>query len=352
MLDRAPIWSMLSSTVRGLGSRTLGASILLGVLALAGCGAGATDLEDYQRRVARVLAIDRPAGEVPVRRFPRPRDLRFAIDAQSISWGEFADLHRCDLGDLAGSRNSGLGRVQGDLERLQYALRWLNAADACAVGSAEAALVNKLVAAKRATLGQLVFNALFASAEMQSFLGPAAAIGTASPAPALSTLRSLLAGPPAALSSADLGQALRTLREGASAGASQSEWGRIRSTLSFVSEALVAAAPGLCRNGQQTPRAERLRRIFFGYYVERVQPSIARRLNADRQWIAALASLHRELPARSPAYDLWYRQTLAEDQGDSEWQRTLEVLRQHSQAWQVLAKQCNLRLLPEEPSGL
>lgn len=334
-------------------------AVLPVTLALAACsgGSGAPELEDYERRVARVLELPAEQLEAVYTTLPRPRELRLPLPEQSVSWGDFAELHRCDLGGLAGYRNSGLGRMQDAVERLRYEARWLAAGDQCrrvAARPSAIALAERLVTTKRAVLERLTFNAVFAGPEFQDWLGAAAGAGTASPEPVLLTLRAAVAdldaGNQGAAQIDQLTAALAQLPAVASAGPAQRSWARYRAGLALVTAGLKAKGGAVCRSGTPTPRARRLERVFRKYYVLEVQPLIARQLNADRRWLQALEALVAATPVRSTPFDRWYERTLSLEADDSEWRRTLTALRTHAGAWQAFADSCGLRLLPQ-PGG-
>jgi Protein of unknown function (DUF3080) len=64
--------------------------------------------------------------------WPSRRALTLPIVALEIDAVEFVALHGCDLGALAGYRNSPLGRVQSASQRLGYEAEWLRVVERCA----------------------------------------------------------------------------------------------------------------------------------------------------------------------------------------------------------------------------
>ena len=325
-------------------------------LFLAGCSNRTEDfavLDEYALRVSRVLEVDLATTPRSLA-FPGSRTLRLPVAGQTIGWAAFAELHRCDMGDLAGFRNSGLGRVQQGLERLSYEVRWLQAADRCvARDTAVPESVMTVYRQKVAEIAPLLFNATVAGPEFRGWLGVDGRKGTAS---ADQPLRQLYAAVPEIDAAAPvpgrgldvdaIRGGLELLRGARQGGASIRYWERSRATLLAIAEALEAQAATVCRNARSTPRWQRLKRVFDRFYVAGVQPTLASRIAADRSWVRALAQLVDRLPVRSPAFDDWYAQAASETSTNSAWRELPAVTRRHAQAWQVLAERCGASLLP------
>ena len=136
----------------------------LEVFLLSAC-APTGERSDYPERVASVL--DRPLEmvEASLAFTPTRKALRVEVPPLSINALEFAELHRCDMGDLVGARNSGLGRLAPDSQRLGYEIQWL-----CRSQSCEIDWVAEMRATKAQQLSKQVWNAVFAGPEFANFL--------------------------------------------------------------------------------------------------------------------------------------------------------------------------------------
>ncbi|MEM1232269.1 MAG: DUF3080 family protein, partial [Pseudomonadota bacterium] len=150
--------------------------LLLLLMLLGSCGSASDPASEYVRRIARVLEQPIPTLRVdnPVP-LPAIRELRQPFAGAKVDWVEFAQLHRCDIGDLLGYRNSSLGRVMSASERYRYERRWVTVAARCQAGLGEAdvdtrALLERLRAAKARDSETAFWNLVFAGTAMQRWL--------------------------------------------------------------------------------------------------------------------------------------------------------------------------------------
>ncbi len=142
---------------------------------LCGCQGDAAQFryEDYNTRLARSLkveAADFVDTVAPARR-PRKRDMLQASVGSTISMIDFLKLYHCKLGEVIGERNSVLGKVAPDSQRLFNDLAFLQHAPEC-IEQLQAEqnddLAEKLIeanASKRASLAASIANATLASDE-------------------------------------------------------------------------------------------------------------------------------------------------------------------------------------------
>lgn len=313
--------------------------------AASGCQPSGPDavLSDYLTRVARIVeqpvVLGRPEVLPP---YPDARELTIDIPRQTIDVGEFFELHGCDMGALVGLRNSPLGRVQTPSQRLGYEAAWLAALSHCGGGAAEWALT--LGDGKRALLPALFWNATFAASEMRTAMGGAAAPTDADLADVLRSLhdsyRALGAG---TFDIAELEQTLARLRTGSWVGPARQRWSEWRRHLHATSVLLGPAAPRLCLNQQPTPRSRRLQNVFLGFYVEQIQPELAREMGRHAAWIDEIERLIEALGLVVPdAYQRWHAAVLDPADAASEWQRTRWAVTDHARAWQRLLAACGI----------
>lgn len=323
--------------------------VLVLAACLGGCAPDTPDavLDEYLTRVARV-AEGEPvlAAPSPGPPYPARRALDVDIPARTIDVAEFFDLHGCDMGALIGFRNSPLGRVQTASQRLGYEAAWLAAAERCGADAAE--WMRGIGAEKRTLLPALFWNATFAAEEMRTALGGAGAAPVADFADVLRGLNdSLTALLDGRFDLGNLEARLARLRQASWVGHARGEWSRWRRHLDAVGRLVRGALPEICLTGDPTPRAERLQRVFTLFYVERIQPDIARRMRAQEAWLRELERLSTRLAdVRPPAFTRWYRAVLAADVPGSEWQRTRQAVIDHAEAWQHLFAGCGIEPFP------
>lgn len=342
----------------------------MGLLVLLGACADASDgSTQYLTRLARVL--DRPVPQpavLPVVSYPDRRALRLPYSEASLDWLEFARLHRCDMGDLLGYRNSGLGRVMGALERYRYEQAWAQVAERCArdpalaAGPATQALLARLRQEKARDARLAWWNLVFAGPELQRWWRPrgaadwsSAEVARPTAATALLALRQYepppvgqdeaVPGAVIASSLAPLGQQLAVLAEATGGGAALERWARAAMLLRQATTLLAGASARLCRNGQPTPSAQRLKNVFRKFYVAQLQGELALATNADRPWVEQFnAMVARNEALLPPVFARWHEATLSLSNEGSLWLATRQAFRNHSEAWQGFAKGCGLDL--------
>lgn len=312
-------------------------------LLLTGCAPETHEdvLTEYLVRVARVaegdVILPPPAPRPP---YPPHRDLAVPIPEQAIDVGQFFELHGCDMGDLVGLRNSPLGRLQAASQRLGYEAAWLQALGRCGEGAA--AWMTELAASKRETLPALFWNATFAAAEMR------VALGSARP-PAGGDLADILRGLGDSFDALEQGtfdlsrleQHLARLRQGSWAGPAREAWSVWRRHLDAAAALLEHARPDMCLTGKPTPRSRRLQNVFGKFYVEQIQPELARRMRRQEAWLTELERLGGRLaPVQPAAFTRWLDALALAP--DSEWQRTRRAVVAHAEAWQALFAHCGI----------
>ena len=285
--------------------------------------------------------------------FPGQRALALAIAPDRIDWLEFARLHRCDLGALIGYRNSRLGRVMQPVRRLDYELQWLAQGTRCrselqseSSSAATIALLDQALEHKQRQLQPIFWNAVMAGDEVQRWMGRSA---LQNPGVGAEPLHELIAQlqrlPQGDVSAAHTDRALQQLAQARRVGLAQKQWQEARWLLHSAAALLRQYGGTVCRNGQPTPKAQRLKAVFTRYYVGIEQPRLARWVNADASWVRALAELTQHSGTERPlAYRAWYQRVLDPDRPDSHWQQTRGAFQDHARAWQALAEACGMNL--------
>ena len=138
------------------------------LLAAAGCSGG----NDYEQALA-AAAGGLPSVTTPeLERYPSRRSLKLRVAEQRVGLGRFWALARdCGLGALVGNRNSAMGRVQADSQRLAYEQVFLARAGDCRarreLDDELAAALDQVLADKRRDLPALFWNAVVAGPEAE-----------------------------------------------------------------------------------------------------------------------------------------------------------------------------------------
>jgi hypothetical protein len=130
----------------------------------------------YLSRLGRTLAVDVLAPEqVSLARPPRPGKLRLAITPGNLGALDFLTLSGCAVQVTIGKRNSSLGRMARDSQRLLLELEYLQLAPECISyqrTQGRSALADTLQQAwllKQQQLPALIFNATLGGAEYRAF---------------------------------------------------------------------------------------------------------------------------------------------------------------------------------------
>jgi len=149
-------------------------ALLIAVLTLvSGCTDSLSNVEDYKDRLENVLnrKADDLNKEVQLT-FPSAKDLAVQAPEFELSIREFLGMRTCQLHTVIAQRNSQLGKVATDSQRLFNDLEILSLGPACVDKLGESTLANKLssfLTKKEAHLNTALWQALLASKEHKSF---------------------------------------------------------------------------------------------------------------------------------------------------------------------------------------
>ncbi|MYM63233.1 DUF3080 family protein [Pseudomaricurvus sp. HS19] len=350
--------------------------LLISLLLLTGCQPrhdGAALLDDYAWRMSNVFGFDWQAPALPVLQPPYPgrRQLQRSVTTTSINLLDFLKLSPCDLQRLLGERNSSLGKVMAESQRLAYELAFIESANRCirqlqADGdtSGLVQILSAAVRSKRASLADVHWNATWASPEFQTLFSeadhPVVASYWQQPlTELLESLESLLGGPgnwqPGAEES---WQSLRSRREqqlgvvarGNYLGQLRREMFQARLYLQAVERQVRErqARRPVCLMQRLSDDGRVMQRVMLRSYIGEVQPLLSaldRRLLQLRPLLQA--SLQQQSGLPQPMADYW-QQVWSEDAG-SEWQAFRAAVASHTRMWQELLHHCGLQ--PGTPAG-
>ena len=328
------------------------------LLLLSGCGRpDADDLwADYLERLARLARADVPAvSEWQRPLWPAPRDIRLPTPEWRSGWLRYLDMVGCDLMELVADRNSGLGRVQVPVVRLDYELRFVDEAQACLQSDAlpEDGDMRQWLATlreeKRAAMPVIYWNTVVGGNEIRRFLrqgevpakGPLLENRTAS----LQALESL-AGTAQQLSSGDLPASagnvpdhLQTL--------DLSRAGPVIDALALANRHLPRATAllrsvdtaTLCPRGAASQRANYFHNVLTKVYAAKVQPWLSAAWRDSEQLEKTLAPLLEHAPEPRPSVARWQDDVF----GNAGLRARMgEAIDAHTRAWQELLADCGL----------
>lgn len=319
---------------------------------LIGCGWADQEEPDLEQTLAQYAAavgnaLDRSvsATTMPPLLYPKTRQLQLGLPEHKIDWLQFAQLHVCDLGDLVGQRNSGLGRVALASQRLVYEITFIERLVACRHELPE--WLTELLQEKRAAVSLLWWNALFAGPEFRQAMASLASVAQSDTVddtvlPQLTHLR--MASDSTV--EATLEPLLQRIRS-AGFGQRVNNWQQISVVVGKVADALANRHPAVCLSGSPTPRSRRLVAVFQRHFVP-LQNRLARNQRVDMRWLDDLDQLAATFDAKPSAYVSWRQQI-----SDVRVELTQSLVR-HQQAWQNLLTQCGLpvqALVPEQEAA-
>jgi hypothetical protein len=321
---------------------------------LAGCADNDPDsaFELYLERLSGALSIGvSPREAPPIAALPAARGLRLDIGGSDIDVLDFLALSGCQLQVTIGRRNSSLGRLARDSQRLLLELEYLQLAPACIAYQREqgelqlAATLEKAWTQKNNQLTALIFNATLGGDEYRQFWKAPARPGNYPANTSSAVINSLQAVNDHARRwlagdfSAD-NLAFELLLADITAG----DGGALRQALAAQAGALQAANRMLARRMGRGPlctpplrpaAADILDNVIRKFFVAGTQPRAARLNHRYHELLPAITELEQILSdALPPTYRAWQQQRDAEL---AEW--TLAP-REHVSQLQAIQQPC------------
>ena len=307
--------------------------------------------QDYLGRLERLTRQPvPPASTLDLRPYPGNAALRRPLPDLRTGLLNYLALRHCDLMALVSERNSALGKLRSASLRLDYELTFIERGQRCLRGETLddpelIDLLQRTLDVKRDSLGDLFWNATWASDELRGFLnqspGPAGdpARGLEALGGLVSAGRALRASPPPhALP--DLERHLATLAGGAAGGAVLREIAAARVALEQALGMLESLdEDSLCPRGRASQRARYLRNLLDSVYGQEVQPYLADLDRRQRRLGERLRALRAASSGASPALDRWLDHYFG-PRGQSA--RLDRALRAHTERWQTVLGACGL----------
>jgi hypothetical protein len=338
--------------------------LFMTALLLSGCNpfsSAGPMMDEYVKRVARVLELDPELSELPsASTLPRRRDRQLAMPELEMGMLDFLSLYGCELQYVVGEKNSVMGKVMQPLNRLRYELRFIEAGEDCLPevdrdGVKES--LEEAIASKKETLPIVLWNATWGVEEMESLFTlakgdyPVAAEGNPVSDLTIDTnrintvTRQLLTG--------DLSPSLEFV------GAVQQRWQAEHRAGQLINSARLLVARlndasalleqriqgrPLCLDGKPNNQSDIVQNMFFSVYIEKIQPYVSNIMRARNQLIEPLSDLAAMQKDVMPAaFAEWYRYHLDEEAEASLWFRLDQAMARHIRLWQTLLEQCGLR---------
>lgn len=325
-------------------------------LAVAGCSRSGPEAayEEYVGRLARTLSVaapDQPATPA-VAALPAPRELHLEIQPGNLGALDFLALSGCAVQITIGKRNSSLGRLARDSQRLLLELEYLQLAPACIdyqrkQGKDELAdTLERAWKLKRRQLPASIYNATLGSGEYRQFWKKPAGEAADYPANTSSAVIASL--------EAINGHARRWLAGDFSADNREFELllgevatgdgGALLQALAAQDAALAAAnrvgqermeRGPLCSPEIRPAAADILPNVIRKYFIEGIQPHSAALNRRLQDLIPPVGALEQMLRTALP---LPYRQW--SEQRDAELARWANAPRRHVELLQDIQRPC------------
>lgn len=286
-------------------------------------------------------------------RYPKRSSLLHSINTSSINLLEFLRLSQCDLQRHIGERNSSLGKLQKDSQRLIYDIEFIRLAKACIeILEADKPLRNVLQSAvkdKQTQLPLLLWNATFASEEWVYLFSLSTNFISAEQPPqkpnnlyeAFETLERQIGGDKnlTRIDLSDFEAVLAIIT-------SRKYLGELRRSMALIQTGLSQADAlikqridqrPLCRKSVPNAQFAIVNNVFRKFYIGEVQPylaSVYQQAEISLQHIDQLLAL-QTIP---DTYHSFWLSVYKSD--NSEWQKFKYSIQNHTENWQALLKQC------------
>lgn len=323
-------------------------------------------LETYAERVGNALeqpiSLDFAAARAEQPAFPPRRERLFELEAVSEGLLEVLDFRQCGLLQQIAERNSSLGKLAGSSQRLIYELHMLPALRAChsrmiGIPGNEAFVtrLERIIAIKTRNLPRLLWNAIYASPEMEQQFAlassPLTADTNAVATPLLDVLSrfTLLAtlsrradwDTPAFADR--LEQDYATLYRSAFGAQWLYSLVLLTHTLERTADAIeqrLARRP-ICFQRRPNNRARIIQSVFQQFYAGQLQPYMALIHRQGKLWLEQQHALVQQLPV-PPGASAYVERVLTPDHPQGLWQTYQRARERHTQAWKTLLDQCSM----------
>ncbi|MBM6551483.1 DUF3080 family protein [Marinomonas ostreistagni] len=287
------------------------------------------------------------APEMTLQALPALRERQQALSQFDVGLLEFLSLQQCEVGALAGQRNSILGRVMPASQRFVYELDIIRAIRQCDIEDSELhSKLNDVARVKASELPITLSNLLWAGEETGAFFS--LSNGYLPMAPERSQYQALIA----ALQHlqrlndnlADIPKVSSAAIEADMQAIYESEYlGKLLYSITHISaylESVTQAVQGVSEQSDMCGAPLTfLRQQFERHYIDLLQPYMARINRAAYQVLPLVNKLADSSPIQSEAWRSFIQQ-FDDQQANAPWQRYLRASREHGQAWSRLFALC------------
>ncbi|MCB5161043.1 DUF3080 family protein [Marinomonas algarum] len=303
-------------------------------------------LTDLNR--SQFISIGLPAALMP-ERLPSARFRQQPLTEFDIGLLDFLSLQQCDVGAVAGKKNSILGKVMPDSQRFLYELDIIRAIESCEIDDEELAEdLYQVAQQKRVELPKAFANAIFNGEESSAFFSlsngfiPLNYAVTEQQAllDALNRLVSIgerLDSLPT-LDNAVFEQDLKALMDSEYAGRLLYTLTQLTQYLSLVAESLNTLTRDQC--GAPTVY---LKQQFEVHYVDIIQPYMGR-INQSAYQVLPLLNRLYELSAPMNGEMTQFFQQFSMSDSNAQWQSYQSASQYHAQQWSALFQRCSLAI--------
>ncbi|MCZ2721145.1 DUF3080 family protein [Marinomonas sp. 15G1-11] len=307
--------------------------------------------DDYKSDLSRSRWFDLPPLKALVQPLPLPslNDRRSELTQFDISVLDFLSLQQCSIGSVVGYKNSILGKVMPDSQRLLYELNLIHAIDTCQIDSdslrAELLSIRHV---KQKELTRAFANSLWAGEESEAFFSLSNGIISMSPHESsflplqsafsyLQRVQTNLNTIPQ-LSSAELEGHFQTIYQSEYAGRLLQTLRLISSNLNQISNALqmIEANEAFCGKPILF-----LKQQFKRHYIEKLQPYMARINRVAFNVLPVLNALREQTQPLSSDFNRFLQQWSMIGDG-SVWGGYQMASKRHALEWNRLFNQCQL----------
>ncbi|MBR7887513.1 DUF3080 domain-containing protein [Marinomonas sp. A79] len=307
-------------------------------------------LTDLNR--SALLSLTPEAKVMPVS-LPTSRYRQQALTQFDIGLLDFLSLQQCDVGFVAGQKNSILGKVMPDSQRFLYELDIIRAIESCEI--TDAALSKELAAVaeqKREELPKALGNAVFNGAESEAFFSLSngfipLTFSTAEQQELLSSLTRLV----------DIGLNVQSLpavphsvfEEDLKVLMNSEYAGRLLYSLAQLTRYLELVGKGVAALDTQVCGAPMtyLKQQFEVHYVQSIQPYMGR-INQSAYQVLPLLNQLADLSSPLSKDMAVFLDQFSLTHADSVWRRYQAASQYHARQWSDLFGRCAVSIYPND----
>lgn len=288
--------------------------------------------------------------------YPPLQQRQQALTQFDVSILDFLSLQQCDVGFLAGEKNSVLGRVMPSSQRFLYEINIIRAIESCSIENVQLATrLDEIAKVKREELPMAFSNAVFNGAEGQAFFSLSNGFiplsnSLANYQPLLASLGHIrqigehLSALPR-VEGKTFEADLKNLSDSEYAGQLIYSLAQLARFLTAVSKVIEDLPSDLCG-----PPLTFLTQQFERHYIKVIQPYMAR-VNSAAYRILPLIEQISALGSPLPRALEEYLSLLSVTQEDSLWQQYQQASQRHALAWSRLFQRCDVGIVPTENKG-